>query len=187
MRKSLWIMLAALVVAIGAPNAHGDSVTFDVSGTLVPSTGSATCGAGGCTVGGTIVIDPTTGNIISENVTFSGESPMVGPFTVSGGVSAIIGGVELLISDSKGVPLEMLFDTPTTGSLVGFTGGLFSTVLIGDEFGTSWASSTGAPVGGLTEAAPAVPEPPAVALMLLGLGLVYVMRKRIGQGLPQAN
>jgi hypothetical protein len=81
----------------------------------------------------------------------------------------------------------MLFDTPETGSLVGFTGGPFSTVLIGDEFGTSWASSTGAPVGGLTEAASVVPEPPAVVLMLLGVGLVFVMRKHIGQGLSQAS
>jgi len=33
----------------------------------------------------------------------------------------------------------------------------------------------------------AAPEPSSVALMLLGVGLVFVMRKRIGQGLPQAS
>jgi hypothetical protein len=31
------------------------------------------------------------------------------------------------------------------------------------------------------------PEPSSVALMLLGVGLVFVLRKRIGQGLPQAS
>jgi hypothetical protein len=31
------------------------------------------------------------------------------------------------------------------------------------------------------------PEPSSVALMLLGVGLVFVMRKRIGQRLPQAG
>jgi hypothetical protein len=32
-----------------------------------------------------------------------------------------------------------------------------------------------------------MPEPSSVALMLLGVGLVFVMRKRIGQGLPRAS
>lgn len=32
-----------------------------------------------------------------------------------------------------------------------------------------------------------VPEPSSVVLMLLGVGLLFVMRKRIGQSLPQAS
>jgi hypothetical protein len=32
-----------------------------------------------------------------------------------------------------------------------------------------------------------MPEPSSVALMLVGVGLVFVMRKRMGQGLPQAS
>jgi len=36
-------------------------------------------------------------------------------------------------------------------------------------------------------AAVTAPEPSSYALMLLGVGLVFVMRKRIGQGLPQAS
>jgi hypothetical protein len=36
-------------------------------------------------------------------------------------------------------------------------------------------------------AATLTPEPSSAALMLLGIGLVLVMRKRIAQGLPQAN
>jgi hypothetical protein len=41
--------------------------------------------------------------------------------------------------------------------------------------------------GPLTFAAVAAPEPSSVALMLLGVGLVFVMRKHIGQRLPQAS
>ena len=33
----------------------------------------------------------------------------------------------------------------------------------------------------------ASPEPSSVALVLLGVGLLFVMRKRIGQRLPQAS
>ena len=36
-------------------------------------------------------------------------------------------------------------------------------------------------------AAVATPEPSSYALMLLGVGLVFVLRKRIGQSLPQAS
>jgi len=35
--------------------------------------------------------------------------------------------------------------------------------------------------------ATAAPEPSSIALMLAGIGLLLVMRKRIGQGLPQAS
>jgi PEP-CTERM motif-containing protein len=38
-----------------------------------------------------------------------------------------------------------------------------------------------------TPASATVPEPSSIALMLLGVGLLFVMRKRIGQGLPQAS
>jgi len=41
--------------------------------------------------------------------------------------------------------------------------------------------------GTLSFAVVAAPQPSSVALMLLGVGLVLVMRKRIGQRLPQAS
>jgi len=37
-----------------------------------------------------------------------------------------------------------------------------------------------------TQGTPAMPEPGTVALMLVGVGLVFVIRKRIARGLPQA-
>ena len=83
MRKSLWITLAVLLLAIGPPAARADTVTLDVSGSLSPN-GSASCSVSGCTLGGDIVINNTTGAIISEDVTVSGESPSVGPREISG-------------------------------------------------------------------------------------------------------
>ena len=44
--------------------------------------------------------------------------------------------------------------------------------------------------GSVTYGTPApvtTPEPSSLALILLGLGALLVMRKRIGQGLPQAS
>jgi hypothetical protein len=41
--------------------------------------------------------------------------------------------------------------------------------------------------GDIVTSTVATPEPSSVALMLLGVGLVFVMRKRIGQRLPQAS
>ena len=41
--------------------------------------------------------------------------------------------------------------------------------------------------GTLTFTPEAAPEPSSVALLLLGVGLVFVMRKRIGQRLPHAS
>jgi hypothetical protein len=41
--------------------------------------------------------------------------------------------------------------------------------------------------GSLTFTPVTAPEPSSVALMLAGIGLLLVLRKRIGQGLPQAS
>jgi hypothetical protein len=55
--------------------------------------------------------------------------------------------------------------------------------LSGPGFSTPLTGTTEGPVS----AAVAAPEPSSLALMLAGIGLVFVMRKRIGQGLPQAS
>jgi hypothetical protein len=73
MRKSLWIMLAMLLVAISAPNAHADSIsTFDVSGTASATIASGqSCGAS-CTFSGTLTIDVTHGSVTAVAITFPG-------------------------------------------------------------------------------------------------------------------
>jgi PEP-CTERM motif len=161
MRKSSWIMVAVMVVAVSAPNAHADSVyaiTFN--------------GTGAPTVVGSNLLDfdtttkefttPTLeimfdGVDITLDLQFApGVSPTdalfwAGPF--SGGNFDVID-----------VPL----DTPI------YRGFLSAS----EPFGNDTATLTPFVV---------TPEPSSVALMLLGVGLVFMMRKRIGQGLPQAN
>ena len=72
------------------------------------------------------------------------------------------------------------FSFQSTSNLVGQIQYAFSATSngVGD-------SGTGMVAG--PTAAVAAPEPSSIALMLLGVGLVFVMRKRIGQGLPQAS
>ena len=79
MRKSLWMILALLLGA-GAGTAHANTSTLDVSATLVPYPGSA-CTGSGCTLSGTLVLDNTAGTFLSSNISLSGGSPAVGPFT----------------------------------------------------------------------------------------------------------
>jgi hypothetical protein len=55
--------------------------------------------------------------------------------------------------------------------------------LSGPGFSTPLTGTTEGPVS----AAVAAPEPSSVALMLAGIGLLPLMRKRIGQRLPQAS
>jgi hypothetical protein len=90
MRKSLWIMLAVIVVAISAPYASADTVTLDLSGSLSPGPDAGeACVPSGCTLGGDIVINNTTGTVISVDFTVAGASPSVGPFNQSSGFAPI--------------------------------------------------------------------------------------------------
>jgi hypothetical protein len=77
MKSKLTTSLAAagfaLALSVGAARAD---TTFDVSATFVPS---GVNGCAGCTLGGNIVIDTTSGSLTSGHVTKTGLS--VGPFT----------------------------------------------------------------------------------------------------------
>jgi PEP-CTERM motif len=150
MRKSLWIMLAVLLVAIGAPSAHADSYT-----PIFTTTGcSGTCAlptALDVTFPSPATIDVTYVGFFTETVSIPG-----GP----GDTYGWIANVERAVFDFE------LSD----GSLPTCNGGIAQTSC-----------------GTLTFAAVSAPEPSSVALMLLGVGLVFVMRKRIGQRLPQAS
>ncbi|MGB9244853.1 MAG: PEP-CTERM sorting domain-containing protein [Candidatus Acidiferrales bacterium] len=185
MQKSLWIMLAVLTVAISAPYASADIVTLDVSGGLSPVGGSS-CSSSGCTLGGDIVIDNASGAIISNDVTFNGESPSVGPFNGGNGVGAVGALTELeIVNADSNAGLILVFSTITPGSLVGYSGGPLNgnTEIFTSNGCCAWFLVSGA----LTPAVTPAPEPSSAALMLFGVGLVFVMRKRIGNGLPQAS
>ena len=152
MRKSLWIMLAVIVVAVSAPHARADSFTYTYSDngiswtttaisavtmqTTVPAADlTATSNTGfvaGCTTSGVVLDDSGTGNITTD---FSG--------------------CNVLVISFGSFPLTD-FSTPGTYELGGTT--LVVTPAV------------------------ATPEPSSVALMLLGGGLVLLRRKRNSRG-----
>jgi hypothetical protein len=184
MRKSLLIVLTVLLGA-GAGIARADDVTLHVSGSLDVANFPGTCSVSGCTLGGDIVINNSTGAVISEDVTMSGESPSVGPFSTFASVIEIVGLTRLALVDSSGDFIDLFFATPTVGSLVRYDGGALDTLTgVGvppPAAPPTWLLTFGA----LTPVS--TPEPNSVALMLAGIGLVFVMRKRIGHRRPQAS
>lgn len=177
MRKSSWITftLALALACLGAGIARADQVTLDVSGTLSPINSLVSCSGLGCTLGGTLVIDNTAGTVVSIDVTFSGESPLVGPFTLFGGTQTTPSGNKVILATDAGAnELALVFPTATVGSLVGYDGGaLFGTTSIMDVAKSSeWLLSSGS----LTPVA--TPEPSSLALIFAGIGFLPMMRKR---------
>ena len=145
MRKSLWIVLTVLLGAV-AGIARADTITLKVSGTLSPINSLVSCSGAGCTLGGMLVIDNTTGAVVSVDVTFSGESPLVGPFTQFGGTQTNKSGDEIILATDAGAnQLALIFPTATVGSLVGYDGGaLIAPTQITDIVQSSeWLLSSG--------------------------------------------
>ena len=162
MRKSLWITLAVLLVAIGAPLAHADSFTYTYTDTAD--------GVSWTTAAISAVTMETS--VPGADLTASSNSGVfMGCVTASvildrGG----IGGTTTIFSGTCPAPIIHNID--------GFALTDYSTP--GTYFGSPGDTL-------VVTAAVAAPEPSSVALMLLGVGLVFVMRKRIGQRLPQAS
>jgi hypothetical protein len=170
MRKSSWIFLVVLFMAIGAPNAHADSFDFTVTG--------ATSGSGTLTTnppsGGTFLVtgitgvfgDPSLGN--SSPIT-SLVAPGTGPFS----------NTNLIPLDASG--LSFFTENNTEWTI------LFSDEFIVNEIEMTITGPIEDTLTPITFTVVATPEPSSVALMLAGIGLVFVMRKRIGQSLPQPS
>ena len=174
MRKTLWIILTALL-GTGAAIARADEITLDVSGTLVPVNSPGTCSVAGCMLGGDIVIDNSTGAVLSQDITMSGESPSVGPFTIFGSVIESVGLTRIAVDDSSGDFIDLFFATPTAGSLVGYTGGALDPLtgagVPPPAAPPTWVLTTGA----LTPVT--APESNSAFLLLAGIGLVLLMRR----------
>ena len=184
------ILVAALAVAclgFGAGTTRADTITLNVSGTLSPFDG-ASCGSAGCTFGGTLVINNSPGaansGLVSVDITMSGESPTVGPFTslplvqTAGSTATSVNAYDTSFNN-----VALIFATPTAGSLVGYTGGALSTstlVLTSEGCCGYWELISGS----LTEAAlVSVAEPPTLVLLTVGLagvGALLLLDKRRG-------
>jgi hypothetical protein len=159
-------VLAAAGLGIGS-GARAAIITFDVAGSG-PDQFPAQCKPSTCTLGGTIVIDNSTGAIISEDVTATGFVPSVGPFTTDNGVHKVFGGTLLVLFDADSDRLNLTFPTPTGGSLVGYTGGPVTdanVLFLGPPIRV-WTLNSSS----LTAQLPATPEPSTWTMMLLGFG-----------------
>jgi len=179
MRKFIWTMLMLMFVAIAAPNARADSVTATFSGVV---TGTATF-----TVtpesGGTFLVTSVTGSITS-------------PYSATGlmvfAVDAFDDNTNIINSLTSFSGNVAFFDT-TYG-----VGWYLYTNSDGDvlvDAGPECAYLTGCNTIGaetvtlspVTTSPTTTPEPSAPALVLLGVGLLFLMRKRMGLALTQAS
>jgi hypothetical protein len=170
MRKSLWIILTVLLVAIAAPSALANSCTYTYTQVDLGITDFTwTTNAIPC-------VTSTDTFLPASSLASSSVNPSYVPTPISAvglDVGFPAGGIETDFGISGGVA-----DGSWTLSEYSTTGTYAESFFAGEETLTLTVAAT--PVA-------ATPEPSSVALMLLGVGLVFVMRKRIGQGLPQAT
>jgi hypothetical protein len=208
MRKSLWIMLAIMLVAIATPNAYADVIfetgnhpQLDEQNILFSMDESGSTVTGMTNMSGTVVdFSSTTDTLMA---TASGQAKV----TASDGLVN-----DISITSPGNVFSDLIINPVATGSggtaevTVQATDGIFtfsyalgngnnfltiittagetiSSVTVDDTVGFEDLKQPR--ISGLS--AIAVPEPSSVALMLAGIGLLLVMRKRIGQRLPQTS
>jgi hypothetical protein len=191
MRKSLWITLTVLEVAIGATVARADSLStlnFDTAFGEAPTSGMIDCDSAGCpnSIAATIIWEGLTFNFSDSALTSglqpdisaiypscnaAGSSPALAYQTLSG-----CSGVDGWDTVDTGGTWILSLDSGTPGNFAEATG-------VGTPDDGISASE-----GSFTDSTPA-PEPGAGALVLTGIVLIGVMsiQKRIAQDCDHAT
>lgn len=154
MRTSLLVMLVVMVVAVGAPNAHADSFTYTYTDTVD--------GVSWTTAAIPAVTTETT--VLAADLTSTSNTGLVAGCVTTGVIldDNNEGNTETFLSGC--LPISN-FDSFALADYS--TPGTYDSTIAGDS---------------LVVTAVATPEPSTIALMLLGVGLVFVLRKRNSRG-----
>jgi hypothetical protein len=192
MRKSLWIVpVLLLFAAVGAPNAHADTLAFTVTGLIGGTLNISTAAPSGL---GTYLGNGITGTFDGLAVTgliapggFSGNDNLLtaaAPY-----VDAL--GVAFATSDGTDWDLnaQLLFGSITTGIFYSAptcpTGPNVTGCAVVANFSATITSASIIPLGGgiiIVTPIAAVPEPPSILLLCAGLlGLLVIGRSKFAR------
>jgi hypothetical protein len=181
MPRTMWVILAVLLVTVVAPCARADTVTFTCTGDNNVENPAPPPFQGPCVEATPIAPDVTFPNPTLEISWYTAGNPS--PIDITLPITSdtpanytwLASNSSFFVFTATGSPVaSAAADTtlPADAPLPNGTTGL-------SEFGTL----TFAPGSGSV----AVPEPGTSALMLLGIGLVLMMRKRLARGVQQAS
>jgi hypothetical protein len=192
MRKSLWFLMALLIVSVGVPGAQADSLDgqqvaidyiFPTLGTVLKNLGNGTVTAAGFTVNsfGLNSYTVTDTQIVLENVS---HAIRFGPRSFNG--------YELTETGSSPVTITgVTLDPATNVSGVSSSNVSFDGTHVWLNMSGLTTNDGQVVVLDVTSSSTAVPEPGTGGLALAGgcglIGFVVMMRKRIPLGLSQAN
>ncbi len=167
MRNSLWIIVAILLVAVGAPYAHADSFVYTYDVTFDPAV-----------YGATFTTKPMQAVTMSRTLT----AVDLRSYSLTG--SFYLASFDKFILDYGGAGDQAILTSNGLGTASATYSSNDALPLI--DYRTAGTYSSGV----ATLSVSRVPEPATLGLMLTGvglLGLMILMRKRIGHDLPRAS